>query len=88
MEYMWRTDGWRLVMRCVDWITLNIYYDVSLKHDRLAVLQDHINFGFIKRDPEGWAGVARLFDKEHYDVAIHLATKASALCSLGTVRVC
>ena len=61
---------------------LNTYYDVRLKHYRLAALQENKNFDFIKLDLKDREAVAHLFDQERYDVVIHLAAQAGVRYSL------
>ena len=61
---------------------LNEYYDVRLKHYRLAILQKNKKFDFIKLDLKNREAVAKLFDQERYDVVIHLAAQAGVRHSL------
>lgn len=61
---------------------LNSYYDVRLKHYRLEVLQKNKKFDFIKLDLQEREAVAELFDREPYDVVIHLAAQAGVRYSL------
>ena len=61
---------------------INEYYDVRLKHYRLAVLQKYENFDFIRLDLKEREAVANLFNQERYDVVIHLAAQAGVRYSL------
>ncbi len=61
---------------------LNDYYDVQLKHDRLARLTPHENFRFVKMDVADNDGMARLFAEEKFDKVIHLAAQAGVRYSL------
>jgi len=61
---------------------LNDYYDVRLKHDRLARLQPHAGFRFVKMDVADRDGMAALFAAERFDRVIHLAAQAGVRYSL------
>jgi nucleoside-diphosphate-sugar epimerase len=61
---------------------LNDYYEVQLKHDRLARLTPHENFRFVKMDVADNAGMAKLFAEEKFDKVIHLAAQAGVRYSL------
>jgi len=61
---------------------INEYYDVRLKHYRLAVLQKYENFDFIRLDLKEREAVANLFNQERYDGVIHLAAQAGVRYSL------
>jgi UDP-glucuronate 4-epimerase len=61
---------------------LNDYYDVRLKHDRLARLQPHPAFRFVKLDVADRDGMAALFASERFDRVIHLAAQAGVRYSL------
>jgi UDP-glucuronate 4-epimerase len=61
---------------------LNDYYEVSLKHNRLARLTPHPNFRFVKMDVEDRAGMEKLFADERFDRVIHLAAQAGVRYSL------
>ena len=45
---------------------LNEYYDVTLKHARLANLKGHRNFKFVKLDLADRDGMAKLFVAEKF----------------------
>jgi UDP-glucuronate 4-epimerase len=61
---------------------LNEYYDVSLKHARLANLQKHADFRFVKLDLADQSGMAELFAKEKFARVIHLAAQAGVRYSI------
>lgn len=61
---------------------LSDYYDVQLKLDRLARLQPHPNFRFVKLDVADRSGIDRLFTDERFDRVIHLAAQAGVRYSL------
>src|SRR5688572_18671213 len=61
---------------------LNEYYDVTLKHARLAQLQKHPNFRFVKLDLRDKAGRAELFALEKFQRVIHLAAQAGVRYSI------
>lgn len=61
---------------------LNDYYEVSLKHARLAQLISHPNFRFVEMDVADTERVAALFAKEGFQRVIHLAAQAGVRYSL------
>jgi UDP-glucuronate 4-epimerase len=61
---------------------LNDYYEVQLKHDRLARLTAHQNFRFVKLDVADRPGTEQLFAAERFDRVIHLAAQAGVRYSL------
>ncbi|WP_394788225.1 NAD-dependent epimerase [Rhodoferax sp.] len=61
---------------------LNDYYDVNLKHNRLARLTPHANFRFVQLDVGDRSGIAELFAAEKFDRVIHLAAQAGVRYSL------
>lgn len=60
---------------------LNDYYDVSLKEARLARLEVHENFQFIRADVADRAAIARVFDLGPRRV-VHLAAQAGVRYSI------
>ena len=60
---------------------LNAYYDVSLKHDRLASLKSP-SFHFEKMDLKDKAEVDRFFARQKPDYVIHLAAQAGVRYSI------
>ena len=61
---------------------LNDYYDVSLKEARLAKLQPHAGFEFVRLDVGDRAGMEDLFQTKRPDRVIHLAAQAGVRYSI------
>jgi UDP-glucuronate 4-epimerase len=61
---------------------LNEYYDVTLKHARLAALQRHKSFKFVKLDLADRAAMATLFAVEKFARVIHLGAQAGVRYSI------
>lgn len=61
---------------------LNEYYDVTLKKARLALLERHPTFRFVKLDLADQAPIAELFEREKFPRVIHLAAQAGVRYSL------
>ena len=61
---------------------LNEYYDVTLKHARLARLQNEPGFRFVKLDLADDAGMRDLFAREKFQRVVHLAAQAGVRYSL------
>ncbi|GAB1259750.1 NAD-dependent epimerase [Aurantivibrio plasticivorans] len=61
---------------------LNDYYDVQLKLDRLARLEPHKSFSFVKLDVADREGMTSLFNKEKFDRVVHLAAQAGVRYSI------
>jgi UDP-glucuronate 4-epimerase len=61
---------------------LNDYYEVSLKHARLARLTPHPNFSFVQMDVADRAAMEALFKQQKFDRVIHLAAQAGVRYSL------
>lgn len=64
---------------------LNPYYDVNLKKARLSRLESHeqrVNFSFVKCDLENRDSINELFDKNSFDVVVHLAAQAGVRYSI------
>ena len=61
---------------------LNSYYDVGLKHARLARLQAEPAFEFRQADIADRAFMATLFETQKFDVVLHLAAQAGVRYSL------
>ncbi len=61
---------------------LNPYYDVQLKKDRLAQLQDCPGYQFVQQDISQQAEMAQLFQDQPCDVVVHLAAQAGVRYSL------
>jgi UDP-glucuronate 4-epimerase len=61
---------------------LNDYYDVNLKKSRLAQLENHHRFRFIRMDLADREGIAALFKKEAFELVVHLAAQAGVRYSI------
>lgn len=61
---------------------LNDYYDVQLKLDRLAQIENHELFTFVKMDLADRAGIAQLFQEHQFDGVVNLAAQAGVRYSL------
>jgi UDP-N-acetyl-D-glucosamine/UDP-N-acetyl-D-galactosamine dehydrogenase len=61
---------------------LNDYYDVSLKHSRLAILQKNENFIFIEASIEDNEAIKKLFSEHWMPIVVHLAAQAGVRYSL------
>ena len=61
---------------------LNDYYDVQLKRDRLAQLQEKRQFRFVHADVADRPAMQALFAREGFDRVIHLAAQAGVRYSL------
>jgi len=61
---------------------LNEYYDVTLKHARLAILKKYAAFKFVKLDLADREGVAKLFAAEKLERVIHLGAQAGVRYSI------
>jgi UDP-glucuronate 4-epimerase len=61
---------------------LNNYYDVTLKTDRLAKLQEHPQFQFHQLDLSDRPGIADLFAQNQFDSVVNLAAQAGVRYSL------
>jgi UDP-glucuronate 4-epimerase len=61
---------------------LNEYYDVTLKHARLAVLQTYPAFRFVKVDLADRDAIAKLFAAEKFRRVVHLGAQAGVRYSI------
>ncbi|PID59185.1 MAG: capsular biosynthesis protein CpsI [Ignavibacteriae bacterium] len=61
---------------------LNDYYDVSLKQDRLKILEQNDNFEFLKIDLADYQTLNNYFQKIQPDVVINLAAQAGVRYSI------
>jgi UDP-glucuronate 4-epimerase len=61
---------------------LNDYYDVRLKQARLAQLERHPKFRFVKLDLADRSGMSELFAREKFQRVIHLAAQAGVRYSI------
>lgn len=61
---------------------LNDYYEVSLKKDRLAILEEYGKFTFVKGDLADKRDVFRLFQEHHPQIVVNLAAQAGVRYSI------
>ncbi len=61
---------------------LNDYYDVNLKYARLDDLKNESKFSFIQMDLADRAGIAALFQKEKFNLVLHLGAQAGVRYSI------
>ncbi len=61
---------------------LNEYYDVTLKMNRLALLQKMPGFTFVRLDLADRSGMERLFRENRFQRVVHLAAQAGVRYSL------
>lgn len=61
---------------------LNEYYDVKLKYDRLAILQEFEQFQFIKGDLADKNALEQLFEAERPDIVVNLGAQAGVRYSI------
>ncbi|MDU5333096.1 NAD-dependent epimerase [Enterococcus sp.] len=61
---------------------INDYYDVSLKLERLSMLNKMKNFRFFKMDLADKEAISALFLEEKFDVVIHLGAQAGVRYSI------
>lgn len=66
---------------------LNDYYDVSLKNDRRAQLQQHENFMFHKLDITDKSALARIYEDSDAEYVVNLAAQAGVRYSLENPQV-
>ncbi len=55
---------------------INNYYSVKLKNDRLKILNNYKNFTFKKMNLSNKSKLTKVFDKNAFDIVIHLAAQA------------
>jgi UDP-glucuronate 4-epimerase len=61
---------------------LNLYYDVTLKEARLALLENVGNFRFVRADLADRRAVETLFERERPEIVVNLAAQAGVRYSL------
>jgi UDP-glucuronate 4-epimerase len=66
---------------------LSDYYDVRLKHARLALLKASPLFTFLRMGLEDRTGMARLFSDHRFDRVIHLGAQAGVAYSMENPEV-
>lgn len=65
---------------------VNDYYDVVLKQDRLAILQENDRYQHVKADLVDQAAVEKVFNEHRFDRVVHLAAQAGVRYSLESPR--
>ena len=66
--------------------SLNAYYDPSLKQARVALLQQHRNFGFVQADLADAASMQAVFERGRLDAIVHLGAQAGVRYSVENPR--
>lgn len=66
---------------------LNSYYDIQLKHARLAQLVEQAEFRFLQLDVADREAMAAVFEAERFDAVVHLAAQAGVRHSLDNPQV-
>ena len=66
---------------------VNNYYDVRLKHARMAVLDKHPNYKFFRADLSDRAAVEKIFKEERPQRVVNLAAQAGVRYSLTNPHV-
>ena len=61
---------------------LSDYYEVSLKEDRLKLLDKYVNFSFERCDISDRSGTEKIFAEQQFDVVVNLAAQAGVRYSL------
>ncbi len=61
---------------------INDYYDIGLKHARLAILSNNPNFSFHKLDLQDRTGLDQLFSTNRFDYVVNLAAQAGVRYSI------
>lgn len=66
--------------------SMNDYYSVQLKRDRLTQLQSHENFSFVEANLVDHKAVEQVFSEYTFDRVVHLAAQAGVRYSLTNPR--
>ncbi|MDD3368808.1 MAG: NAD-dependent epimerase [Lachnospiraceae bacterium] len=69
-------------IRVIGFDNMNDYYDVSLKEDRLAILQKYETYTFVQGDLADKEAVNHLFTEYHPDVVVNLGAQAGVRYSI------
>ena len=62
--------------------SMDQYYDVKLKEDRIKQLENYINFDFIEMNINNSIKIERLFEVKQFDYVINLASQAGVRYSI------
>src|SRR4051812_14454218 len=65
---------------------LNPYYDVTLKQARLAKLEGHPSFRFVRAELEDEGAMEKVFAAQRFDAAVNLAAQAGVRYSIENPR--
>lgn len=68
--------------KVIGYDSINNYYDVSLKLDRLKILKQHSNFEFYKDELENIESINSIFSSNKIDSVVHLAAQAGVRYSI------
>lgn len=68
--------------RVIGFDNINDYYDIMLKEDRLAILNEYDEFTFLKGDLADKSDVFRLFQEYHPDIVVNLGAQAGVRYSI------
>lgn len=62
--------------------SMNDYYDVRLKEDRLSILSENENFLFFKQKLEDYDSLKKIFEEHNFEIVVNLAAQAGVRYSL------
>lgn len=65
---------------------INDYYDVRLKRDRLALLEQNSRFSFFKLDLKDSGSIGEFFERHSFRIVVHMAAQAGVRYSLVNPR--
>lgn len=74
-------------IRIIGFDNINSYYDPSLKHARLEILQKYPDFTFIKGDLADRDAVNAVFEEYHPEIVVNLAAQAGVRYSIENPQV-
>ena len=74
-------------IRIIGFDNINSYYDPSLKHARLDILQKYPDFTFIKGDLADHAAVTAIFEEFQPEIVVNLAAQAGVRYSIENPQV-
>ena len=74
-------------IRIIGFDNINSYYDPSLKHARLDILQNYPNFTFIKGNLADSEAVAAVFEEYKPEIVVNLAAQAGVRYSIENPQV-
>ena len=74
-------------IRIIGFDNINSYYDPSLKHARLDILNQYPDFTFIKGDLADRDAVNAIFDEYHPEIVVNLAAQAGVRYSIENPQV-